>query len=336
MFAGLALLIALVSTRGLLGGEKEIRLKDGTTKSVQISILGNPVHFKDKFVRVLDIHPAIETLYGAVPPIVCWQFKVEFPSGFYGTVLISSPYATDQARATLGPQNWNGNFFHDAGIEAFDRKSEPGLWEWLKGDEEAWIPFHFQVRGSDGKQLDDFDDWGHVSVADIQKARKDMAVMHQPELRSEQRSIDLPSGERLQATLLDGNPVHYRAKEFGITELAPAALPSKDHKAIIPLWILKGWINTTGKKRLTITCPWFSKSFTQSVDIGPNGRFVMVFAQEKDAPDLWRWLEDDGDTFFPWEVHVEALNQPEGTDMIEWARVTPDQKLVIRKQLKRE
>ena len=46
MLARILLLIVFALGKEVFAGEKKIQLKDGTTKLVHVSILGNPVHYK--------------------------------------------------------------------------------------------------------------------------------------------------------------------------------------------------------------------------------------------------------------------------------------------------
>lgn len=329
------ILFAVSQVSALHAGDKKVLLKDGSLHTVHVNLLGHPVHFKDKFVQISDIHPSISVQAGWREPTVSWQFKVDFRSGFKGILRISSVQSPGAAELELSERTFPGHARmeeFEIGIDTFDRGSAPHLWDWLNSGQDAWIPFHFQALDSSGKLVEEFDDWGFVSASDTLKANSALDSLSRQKTGIEQREVDLPGEIRLNAPVLNGKPTHFSDGAFQVNAIGPVVLPSKDHTKMISVWALKGQFIMAGEKKFTFSCPWFSKTFTQAAQTDARD-FTILFGAESDAPEAWQWLSEVGESWVPWKIHVVAPNHPEGQDITEWALITPEVKAAIRSRI---
>lgn len=334
---GALLLVVAFQGSILHGGDKKVVLKDGSSHIVQVNLLGHPVHFKDKFIQISNIHPSISVQAGWREPTVSWQFTVDFRSGFKGILRVSSTLSSGIAELELSERTFRGGARvvgeeFEIGIDTFDRGSAPHLWDWLGAGQDSWIPFHFQAFDLNGKLREEFDDWGYVSANDTLKAKSALDSLSQQDTGIEQHGVDLPGGIHLTAPALNGKPAHFSDGAFQINAIGPLVLPSKDHSKMVPIWALKGQFIMAGEKMFTFSCPWFSKSFTQTTQTDARD-FTILFGAESDAPEAWQWLSEVGESWIPWKIHVVAPNHPEGQDITEWARITPEVKAAIRSRM---
>lgn len=304
----------------LISGEKLITDKNGTTHSIKTYINGTPIHNKNEYFEIKSIHPAIDRMPGWKKNHLVWSIYATFLQDFQGTLKITSPL--------------NNKIIHIASIEAkrspraglvstfrwqiLDKEAVPEAWGWMNESGESWVPFRFQITSPSLSKSIEFLDWARITEKEKTDCKEDIATFESFEKYAEHKEIILQNGHSYQFKTNGNDPIRFSNNILQIDILSPGVIrnPEKNNNKTA-IWVLKGHYRGNSNSTINISAPWIKSDLITQAKIAGNGEFTIQFAPRSSNPELWEWLNNDGEIWVPIHFQFQSKEIQYSAEFIE-------------------
>jgi hypothetical protein len=328
-FGGLFFLAWTVATPGWArqGAPEQVTLPDGKTYSVPMSG-GRPRRDLDR--EGVEINTAILATRGVQESRhdLRLQFEVRHPKRLIRAVEVRALSGEDGTYRTRleGPRIESTGRARSNWVEVtgFPRRAYPALWKGFQEGAVFWAGFEFRIQFEDSEipplTFNHFERlWGwQVDSALYRYRRLDEFLT----AARQEHVLPLPGGVTGSAITVDGRVEHTLNEAMQVVALTPALLsdPAQPGSARL-LWALEGRLYWKGPVELTVTSPLFQE--VREVGTLPTvGPFKFNFGHPDRCPQLWSWLSQPGETWFPFRIRAQGTGSGETLEWMEWVRLT--------------
>ncbi len=310
---------------------KEIHYKDGNTYEIPL-LFGKPEVYHDDEVGFLKIWPAVARPDDGKPWELCWKIRIGCLQE--GLHQLEIDPGLEPGRRVIGAiSGRQGRQLSYYEISTAFRSQATDLWDWLDGEDDAWLPFRIKVhRDSDPKDRE-FIQWVKLVDSDRKHLKNNLADLEQYDLGTPMTISDV-NGVAHTIRGLKAYPIPWRSPGFSIKNLSPSAAKGPDGKPVFA-WALDGYFPAKRDADITITLNDFPDIPPQKGHSSNADQFRFVCADSVHSPHVWDWLNKPGDTWLDFTIKIEGAGEApiEGE---QWVRMAESDKKRIREILKAE
>jgi hypothetical protein len=159
-------------------------------------------------------------------------------------------------------------------------------------------------------------------------------------LRGEEKVITLKNGQQYGVRTSFGSPVHHANEYLDIRGILPSVDQVSGWRKAFYFWRFEIAFIKEIQGSMSIDSP-LNPRYHSLVSLDPheNSQFHRVlmceFMERDDIPEVWEWVNEPGVSWVPFHFKITSASLPVPLEFMDWAKLTEDDKVKIRKDFKK-
>ena len=330
--------IIIIFLSNILCAQEKITLQTGITYQVELQG-GKPPKVTDDSFHITLIEPTIIRYSKPSDYNFSWHFEFSARNDKFKCLIIES-LAGDSNKhiCDIDPPSEKlsgGEKYPWTRVKAniMPEFSHPKTWKSFRNDDIFWMGFKLTLLPVDGKNEPVVrQQWVKMFKREKRKwlDQKQSYLDAIPKHRQIYK-LSLPDGTNFTPSTWDGL-VEFRDDDFiKIYTISPILLNAKNQQGTLALsWTIDAIIKRNGTHQVTIQNPHNSKECQTSSLRGNTPIQLRIFPQDN-YPMMWSWLRENGDSWIPFLIKIQAEGEKNAREWIEWVLISDTSKKRIFK-----